>query len=122
MQEIIVTKNSGSDGDLAFAVEQWKIRNSQELGAAQIAAQRGDKNLSSPPAAPRGADRPKQSTADSILLQLDAMEAIPGSNHSNYSNQLPASRLAHGNEYGAAARRRNDSNSHGASSYTLLLP
>ena len=116
MQEIIVTKNSGSDGDLAFAVEQWKIRNSQELGAAQIAAQREDKNLSSPPAAPRGADRPKQSTADSILLQLDAMEAIPG------ANQLPASRLAHGNEYGTTARRRNDSNSHGASSYTLLLP
>jgi hypothetical protein len=58
-QHIIITNKSGSDGDLAFAVEQWKMRNSQELGPAQLDAQRESKNLTSPPAPPRVADRPK---------------------------------------------------------------
>jgi len=97
------------------------MRNSQEMEQGQLDAQRESKNLTSPPAPPRVADRPKQSTADSILLQLDAMDAIPGSNPYT-PNQLPPSKAAHGNEYGSVSRRRNEQNNHDASSYTLLLP
>ena len=72
------------------------------MGQDQPDAQRESKNLTSLPAPARFADRPKQSTADSILLQLDAMDAIPG------SNQLSSSKVANGNEYGSVSRRRNE--------------